>query len=110
MSAYTADQRDRRSVCRVPPSVVRPPKPTPIVIAGYVGYAIVGWFLNGLGSVLPELEDQIGKRASAYTLLPGVVLLVWGSIVVRRHRGAAPANPHTSTMLLGSVALAGGVL
>jgi MFS family permease len=110
LSAYTADQRDRRSVCRVPPSVVRPPKPTPIVIAGYVGYAIVGWFLNGLGSVLPELEDQIGKRASAYTLLPGVVLLVWGSIVVRRHRGAAPANPHTSTMLLGSVALAGGVL
>jgi hypothetical protein len=30
--------------------------------------------------------------------------------VVRRHRGAAPANPHTSTMLLASVALAGGVL
>ena len=97
-------------MCRVPPSGVRPPKPTPIVIAGYVAYVIVGWFLNGLGSVLPELEDEIGKRASGFTLLPGVVLLVWGSIVVRRHRGAAPANPHTSTMLLGSVALAGGVL
>jgi MFS family permease len=97
-------------VYRVPPSRVRAPKPTPIVIAGYFGYIIVGWFLNGLGSVLPELEDEIGKRASAYTLLPGVVLLVWGSIVVRRHRGAAPAKPHTSTMLLGAVALAGGVL
>jgi hypothetical protein len=97
-------------VCRVPPIGVKPPKPTPFVIAGYFAYVIVGWFLNGLGSVLPELEDEIGKRASAYTLLPGVVLLGWGAIVVRRHRGAAPANPHTSTMLLGSVALTGGVL
>ena len=100
----------RRSLCRVPPIGVRPPKPTPIVIAAYFGYVIVGWFLNGLGSVLPELETEIGERASAYTLLPGAVLLVWGTIVVRRHRGAAPANPHTSTILLGSAALAGGVL
>ena len=94
----------------MPPSGVRPPQPTPLVIAGYFGYVIVGWFLNGLGSVLPELENEIGKRASVYTLLPGLVLLVWGSIVVRHHRGADPANPHTSTMMLGSVALAGGVL
>jgi hypothetical protein len=109
-ATLTADERRRRSVCRVPLIGVRPPKPTPIVLAAYFGYVIVGWFLNGLGSVLPELENEIGKRASAYTLLPGIVLLVWGSIVVRRHRGAAPANPHTSTMLLASVALAGGVL
>ncbi len=94
----------------MPPSGRRPPKPTSFVIAGYVAYVVVGWFLNGLGSVLPELEDEIGRRASAYTLLPGVVLLVWGSIVVRRHRGADPINPHASTMLLGSAALTAGVV
>lgn len=109
-AAHTADERSRHSLCSVPPIGVRPPKPTPIVIAAYFGYVIVGWFLNGLGSVLPELENELGKRASAYTFLPGVVLLAWGSIVVRRHRGAAPASPHTSTVVLGSAALAGGVL
>ena len=56
-AARTADERSRHSLCSVPPIGVRPPKPTPIVIAAYFGYVIVGWFLNGLGSVLPELEN-----------------------------------------------------
>ena len=32
--------RRRRSLCRVPPSGSRPPKPTPTVIAAYFGYVI----------------------------------------------------------------------
>lgn len=77
-----------------------------MVIACYVAYAAVGWFLNGLGSVLPDLEDEIGERASAYPLLPGAVLLAWGTIVVSRHRGAEPRSQHSAGVVTGSIALA----
>lgn len=70
----------------------------------------VGWFLSGLGSVLPDLEDEIGERASIYPLLPGAVLVVWGVIVVARHRGAEPQAPHTTTLVTFSVTLAGSLL
>ena len=66
-------------------TAVRPPRPTQLVLACYVAFAALGWFLNGFGSILPELEDDIGERASIYPLLPGAVLLVWGLIGVRRH-------------------------
>ncbi len=80
------------------------------MFAGYLAYMIVGWFLNALGSVLPDLEEAIGRRASLYSLLPGIVLLAWGSVIVRRHRDAEPANPHHSTLSIGSISLVAGVL
>jgi MFS family permease len=75
------------------------------VIACYVAYAAVGWFLSGLGSALPDLEEQLGERTSVYPLLPGIVLLVWGVWFVRRHRAAGPVTPHTSVIVAGSVGL-----
>lgn len=92
------------------PSPGRPPKPSSTVIACYVAYAAVGWFLNGIGSALPDLEEDIGERASVYPLLPGAVLLVWGVVVARRHRTAAPLRPHTSVIVAGSVGLGVAVL
>lgn len=87
------------------PSTGRPPKPSSMVVACYVAYAAVGWFLNGLGSVLPDLEEDIGERAGLYPLLPGAALLVWGVVVVRRHRTAEPLRPHTSVIVAGSIGL-----
>lgn len=87
------------------PSAGRPPKPSPTVVACYVAYAAVGWFLNGIGSALPDLEEDIGERASVYPLLPGAVLLVWGVVVARRHRAAEPATPHASVIVAGSIGL-----
>jgi hypothetical protein len=81
-----------------------------MVLACYVAFAALGWFLNGFGSILPELEDDIGERASIYPLLPGAVLLVWGLIVVRRHRSVdGPAN-HAVGVIAGSIALAIGLV
>jgi hypothetical protein len=76
-----------------------------MVIAAYVAYASIGWFLSGLGSVLPDLEDDIGERASIYPLMPGAVLLVFAIVFVTRHKGAEPANPHTSVIVAGSIGL-----
>lgn len=76
-----------------------------MVVACYVAYAAVGWFLSGLGSVLPDLEEDIGERASVYPLMPGAVLLVFALVFVWRHRAAEPANPHTSVIVAGSVGL-----
>ena len=64
-----------------------------MVIACYVAYAAVGWFLSGLGSVLPDLEDDIGERASLYPLLPGAVLLVWGVVFVLAAQGRRARQP-----------------
>lgn len=75
------------------------------MVACYVAYAAVGWFLNGIGSALPDLEEDIGERASIYPLLPGAVLLAWGVVVARRHRAAEPATPHASVIVAGSVGL-----
>lgn len=77
-----------------------------MVLACYVAFAALGWFLNGFGAILPDLEDDIGERASIYPLLPGVVLLVWGIVVVRRHRTAEQRPDHAAAVVLGSVALA----
>jgi len=90
--------------------VGRPPKPTAAVVAGYVAYAAVGWYLSGLGSALPDLEQDIGERASAYPLLPGAALLVFGLVAVRRHRDAGPSTSHRSVIVAGSVGLGIGVL
>lgn len=85
-------------------------RPGRIVVACYVAYAAVGWFLSGLGAALPDLEEQLGERASVYPLLPGIVLLVWGVWFVRRHRAAGPVTPHTSVIVSGSVGLVAGIV
>ena len=81
-----------------------------MVVACYVAFAALGWFLNGFGSILPELEDEIGQRASVYPLLPGAALLFWGLIVVRRHRRAAAPSNHALGVIAGSIALAVGLV
>ena len=91
-------------------TAVRPPRPTPMVFACYVAFAALGWFLNGFGSILPDLEDDIGERASLYPLLPGAVLLVSGILVVRRHRTAEPRADHPRSVVIGSVSLAASVV
>ena len=89
----------------VPPSG-RPPKPSPLVIGGYVAYMAVGWYLSGIGAVLPELEDAIGDIGAVFPLLPGGVLLVWGLARARmqhqRHREVRYAEVVTT----GSAGLA----
>ena len=47
----------------MPETAVRPPKPTGTVLACYVGFAALGWVLNGLGAVLPPLRDDIDEWA-----------------------------------------------
>ena len=81
-----------------------------MVLACYVAFAALGWFLNGFGSILPELEDDIGERASIYPLLPGAVLLVWGLIVVRRHGAVDGPSNHARGVIAGSIALAVGLV
>jgi hypothetical protein len=81
-----------------------------MVVACYVAFAALGWFLNGFGSILPELEKDIGQRASLYPLLPGAVLLVWGLIVVRRHRAVDGPSNHAAGVIAGSIALAAGLV
>lgn len=81
-----------------------------MVVACYVSFAAIGWFLNGFGSILPELEEQIGERANLYPLLPGAVLLVWGLLVVRRRGGDAGPSNHAAGVIAGSIALAVGLV
>jgi hypothetical protein len=81
-----------------------------MVLACYVSFAAIGWFLNGFGSILPELEEQIGQRANIYPLLPGAVLLVWGLLVVRRRRGDTGPSNHAAGVIAGSIALAVGIV
>lgn len=77
---------------------------TPIFIA----YACVGWFLAGLGAVLPELGDAVGRLSDLYPLLPGLVLCTWGVVLIRRHRGAHAVRPHSAELIAGSAVLALG--
>lgn len=80
-----------------------------MALACYIAFSSLGWFLNGLGSVLPDLEEDIGSRASLYPLVPGAVMLVSGVIVVRR-RAVGPASAYERGVVLGSIALATGAV
>ena len=42
-----------------------------IVAVCTLGYAALGWVLNGLGAVLPSLRDDVGDVAGIYPLVPG---------------------------------------
>jgi hypothetical protein len=80
------------------------------VVACYLANCATAWFLNGLGAVLPDLEDHIGRRASAYPLLPGGVLLAWGIVITRRHRSADPSKPHAPLMIASTFGLTASVV
>src|SRR5262245_60145694 len=104
------DEPSHISCNEVLTTAVRPPRPTQMVLTCYVAFAALGWFLNGFGSILPELEKEIGERASVYPPLPGAVLLVWGLIVVRRHGGDSGPSNHAVGVIAGSIALAVGLV
>lgn len=76
------------------------------MFACYVAYGAVGWYLNGIGAALPDLEASIGERASLFPLMPGTALLVWSVVLARRHRTAEPSAPHSSVIIAGSSGLA----
>jgi hypothetical protein len=84
----------------------RSPKPAPLVVTGYVAYAAVGWFLSGLGSVLPELDEQIGGWSAIYPLLPGAVLLAWGIAIARNQRTTSRLVEHGTSLGIATSALA----
>lgn len=69
----------------------RLPKPSVMVLSGYISYVAVGWFLSGLGAVLPALEQRLGPRSALFQLLPGAVLLTGGVLVALGGRGSARA-------------------
>lgn len=91
-------------------TAVRPPRPTQLVLACYVAFAALGWFMNGFGSILPELEEDIGGWANVYPLLPGAVLTIWGLIVVRRRGGDAGPSNQAAAVIGGSIAMAVGLV
>ena len=88
------------------PSAGRPPKPSPTVIAGYVAYMALGWYLSGIGSVLPELEGDVGDLSAVYPLLPGGVLLVWGLGRARRQHRTHRDVRYADVVAVAGIALA----
>ena len=80
----------------------RGPRQSDALLASYVGFTFLAWYLNGLGAVLPPLHDEVGDWAGVYALLPGAVLFAWGGLVtVMRPRAvqrlvANPASPSVS--------------
>ena len=81
-----------------------------MVLACYVAFAALGWFLNGFGAILPELEDDVGGWATVYPLMPGAVMLIWGLNGVRRHGSDSTRANHAAAVIGGSVAMAGGLI
>lgn len=98
------------------PNLVAPtrlPKPSVMVISGYVSYVAVGWFLSGLGAVLPALEQRLGPRSAVFQLLPGLVLLIGGIVVAfgqrRSGRGYRPRDLAVATVGLSAAVLVMGL-
>ena len=83
---------------------------TGLILACFVGNATLGWYLNGLGAVLPPLRDAVGEAAGVYALFPGAVLFAWGLIEVLRP--GAPRRPVAGGhgLVIGAVGLAVTVL
>jgi hypothetical protein len=70
---------------------LQPGRRSGALLAPYVGFTFLAWFLNGLGAVLPPLREEVGDWAGIYTLLPGAVLFGWGIVTVTRP-GALPGG------------------
>jgi hypothetical protein len=80
-----------------------------MVLACYAGFTALGWFLNGFGALLPDIEEHIGQRATdVYPLLPGAALLVWGVIILRRP--TTPTKAHPIGVIAGPICLAAGAV
>jgi hypothetical protein len=78
------------------------------LLASYVGFTFLAWYLNGLGAVLPPLRDEVGDWAGIYTLLPGAVLFAWGIVTVTRAR-AVPSGREPG-IALGFVVLTASIV
>lgn len=81
------------------PTIERNPTPASharhdaaIVAVGTLGYAALGWVLNGLGAVLPSLRDEVGDVAGIYPLVPGLAALMTAIVVARHQKRVAPAD------------------
>lgn len=59
-------------------------RPGRVVVVCTVAYGALGWMLNGLGSILPPLRDQVGGVAGLYPLVPGVAMLVSAIAIASR--------------------------
>jgi hypothetical protein len=81
-----------------------------VVLACFIGNAALGWFLNGIGAVLPPLRDEVGEWAGVYAVLPGAVLFTWGVVEQVRSGGSRRAVAHEAGLVVGAVALAGTVV
>ena len=86
----------------------RPDSRSGALLAPFVGFTFLAWYLNGLGAVLPPLRDEVGDWAGIYTLLPGAVLFVWGIVTVARPR--AIARGRAPGIAIGFVVLTASVL
>lgn len=76
------------------------------MIGGYVAYMAVGWYLSGIGAVLPEVEDAIGGLSAVFPLLPGAVLLVWGIARARRQHQRHRDVRYAEVVTAGCIGLA----
>jgi len=82
-----------------------------LIVAAFVALATVVWFNNGIGAILPELEDEIGEWVSAvYPLAPGAVMFVWSLTLVLRGRPSPIRGDRVRRMIAGAVGLTVGVL
>jgi hypothetical protein len=89
------------------PALDATPRPDAL-LASYVGFTFLAWYLNGLGAVLPPLRDEVGDWAGIYTLLPGAVLFAWGIVTVTRAR-VAPSGREPG-IALGFVVLTASIV
>ena len=85
------------------PSGRRTPGGPSIIGAGFVAYAAIGWFLSGLGAILPVVDDDVGRLAVVYPLLPGVAMVVLSTAALRRV--STPQPDHAAGGVLGTASL-----
>ncbi|MFV0309215.1 MAG: MFS transporter [Desertimonas sp.] len=91
-----------------------PSAPAAVVVCT-IAYGALGWMLNGLGSVLPPLREQVGPIAGLYPLIPGVAMLTSALALATRDRAASgsespAAGGDTRPVVVAFVALAGAML
>ena len=79
---------------------------TGLILACFVGNSTLGWYLNGLGAVLPPLRDAVGEGAGVYALFPGAALFGWGLIEVLRPGATRRAVASGRGLAIGGIGLA----
>ena len=87
------------------------PRGSGIVAASYVALSAVVWFNNGIGPILPAIEDEIGGGAAAvYPLVPGAVMLLWSLSIVFRPKRSTKEPNRVAAMIVGSLSMAAAVI